>query len=261
MIINFSCRTEIGLVRKNNEDNFYCEGTILTGQEIFSLRGFAENPCIFAVSDGMGGESHGELASLITVETLHEHAGKIKSATNNDIDKSVQNFISDSNTKICTIMRENSFRMGSTLALVVIHDDYIRAYNIGDSRIYKLQNGILSRISEDHTLAEQKIKMGLLTPEDSRHDKSRHVLTRCMGIFDEEMILMPNIIKPIRINKNFKLLICSDGLNDMLYDSEIQDIILLNKDTFSAVNALIEAALQRGGRDNITCIIIDINNI
>ena len=257
MIINFSCRTEIGLVRKNNEDNFYCEGTILTGQEIFSLRGFAENPCIFAVSDGMGGESHGELASLITVETLHEHAGKIKSATNNDIDKSVQNFISDSNTKICTIMRENSFRMGSTLALVVIHDDYIRAYNIGDSRIYKLQNGILSQISEDHTIAAQKIKMGLLTQEEARHDRSRHILTRCLGIFEDEMILTPNVISPLIIDKKLRLLLCSDGLTDMLSDEQIQNILLSNNDGQSAVNALVNFALECGGRDNITCLVID----
>lgn len=256
--INFSCSSITGLVRKNNEDNFYCDGKILTQQEIFSLNGIAKTPCIFAVCDGMGGEANGELASLTVVKILSKYAEKIKSSVLHykNVDDPVQVFISAANKVICDIMRENSFRMGTTLAFAVISDDFVRAYNIGDSRIYKFQNGILSRISEDHTVAAQKIKMGLLTPESARHDKTRHILTRCLGVFEEEMILTPNIIPPVLTKDASNLLICSDGLTDMLSDSQIQDILSKNKDAHSAVYNLVQAALKNGGRDNITCIVI-----
>jgi len=257
MGIFFSCRSEVGLVRKNNEDNFYCNGEILN-QEIFSLDGTAKSPCIFAVCDGMGGEEHGELASLTAVNVLEKRAPKIKSAASSkQIDEAVQGFISDANNRICKIMRENSFRMGTTIALVVISNNSVMAYNIGDSRIYKFHNGILSQISEDHTIAQQKVKMGLLTAEESRNDKSKHVLTRCLGVFEDEMILTPDIISPFNIEDELRLLLCSDGLTDMLSDQHIQDILLSNIDSKSAVNILVDSALQNGGRDNITCLVID----
>ena len=132
--INFSCKSTIGLVRKNNEDNFYCNGEMLISQENYSLNGFARTPCIFAVCDGMGGESNGELASLTAVNVLDEYAENIKLAalSSKNVDETVQLYISAANKKICNVMRENSFRMGTTLALVVIAGDFIRAYNIGD---------------------------------------------------------------------------------------------------------------------------------
>ena len=258
--IIFSCRSEIGSVRKQNEDNFFCSGKMLN-QEKISLHGATETPCIFAVCDGMGGEAHGELASFTVVNVLNEHSERIKSAAmsknENNLDETIQDFISDSNNRLCDIMRKNAFRMGTTLALAVITDNVVKAYNIGDSRIYKFQDGTLSQISEDHTVAEQKIKMGLLTKEEARHDKSKHVLTRCLGIFEDEMILTPNIITPFNVNKECRLMICSDGLTDMLTDKDIENIFKENQNTSQTTNILVNNALKNGGRDNVTCILID----
>ena len=256
--IFFSCRSEVGFVRKNNEDNFFCNEEILS-QEKISFNGTAKSPCVFAVCDGMGGEANGELASFIAVSTLKEYSAKIKSAalSSNQVDEAVQVFVTDVNNKICKIMRENSFRMGTTLALVVISDNSVMAYNIGDSRIYKFQDGVLSQISEDHTIARQKIKMGLLTPEQARNDKSKHILTRCLGIFEDEMILTPEIIPPLIIKNELRLLLCSDGLTDMLTDQEIKNILSARQDSKNTVNALVNSALKNGGRDNVTCLIID----
>lgn len=257
----FTARSHRGNVRTNNEDNLYCNDVFLTPetQDIpISFNGTAQLPCVFAVCDGMGGEAYGELASLTVVNVLNEYSKKIKSQSSFEhVNEIVQSFISDANNRLCKIMREKSLRMGTTLALAVISEDMIRAYNIGDSRIYKLDNGILSRISEDHTIAAQKIRMGLLTEEEARHDKSRHVLTRCLGVFEEEMTLTPHIIPPFQINEGCRLLLCSDGLTDMLTDMQIKSIMLQHKDTSSAVHELTNSALQNGGKDNITCIIID----
>ncbi len=253
--LNFSAYSTVGFVRSNNEDNLYCDGTYMNiAQDKFSLENNAETPCIFAVCDGMGGEAQGEIASLTAVRTLHEHAEEIKSGK---IDEAVQSFISDANERLCKIMREAKVRTGTTLALVVISGNLVHAYNIGDSRIHKLQNGKFSCISEDHTIAAQKIKLGLLTPEQAMHDKSRHVLTRCLGVFDEEMILTPYISPEFRANQDCRLLLCSDGITDMMPDEKIKNIMLTCKNSSSAVHELVKSALQNGGRDNITCIIID----
>lgn len=257
----FSACSDVGLVRTNNEDNLYCNG-ISSINQTFSHKFHIENtvrmPCIFAICDGMGGEAQGELASLTVVNLLNEYAEKIKSqSSSKHVNEIVQSFISDANNRLCKIMREKSLRMGTTLALVIISEGIVYAYNIGDSRIYKFKHGMLSRISEDHTIATQKIKMGLLDEEQARHDKSRHVLTRCIGIFDDEMILTPYIIPPFSIDKECRLLLCSDGLTDMLPDTKIESIMLKHQETSSTINALVDSALQNGGRDNITCIIID----
>lgn len=259
MIASFSASSYLGIVRTNNEDNLYCNGVFLTLEDVpFSLNGTAQFPCIFAVCDGMGGEAQGEFASLTVVNALNEYAEKIKSqSSSKHINEIVQSFISDANNRLCKIMREKSLRMGTTLALAIISEDMVHAYNIGDSRIYKFQDGMLSRISEDHTIAAQKIKMGLLDEKQARHDKSRHVLTRCIGIFDDEMILTPYIVPPFSINEECRLLLCSDGLTDMLPDTKIESIMLKHQETSSAVNALIDNALENGGRDNVTCILLD----
>lgn len=254
----FTASSHPGKIRANNEDNFYCDGEISTSQKIYFQSGALPLSAIWAVCDGMGGESHGELASFIAVRTLDEHAEKIKSQVSfGRVNEAVQDFISEANSKLCNIMRKNSFRMGTTLALAIISNDFVRCYNIGDSRIYKLQDEIFSQISEDHTVAEQKVKMGLLTAEEARHDKSKHLLTRCLGVFDDEMILTPYVSPPFPADKEYRLLLCSDGLTDMLPDEHIKSIMLKYKETSSAVKALVDSALQNGGRDNITCIIID----
>ncbi len=276
--LKFSAYSTVGLVRANNEDNLYCNGIYMNtansrentsysfsfarsihskgilNPEDFSLDDAFETPCIFAVCDGMGGEAQGELASLIAVKTLHEHSEEIKSGKT---DEAVQSFISNANERLCKIMNETKSRTGTTLALVVISKDLVHAYNIGDSRIYKMQNGKFSCISEDHTVAAQKIKLGLLTPEQAEHDRSRHILTRCLGVFDEEMILTPYASPEFRADKTCRILLCSDGLTGMLPNEEIRNIMLTCKNCSYAVRKLVASALRNGGRDNTTCIVID----
>lgn len=256
MVINFSARSNSGLVRSNNEDNLYCNGVKMTEQS-FSLDGSADVPCMFAVCDGMGGEDDGEIASLIAINTLHEHSRQIRlAALRGNVDEAVQSFISDADRKLCDLMRSSFTRCGTTLALVVISNNVVHAYNIGDSRIYTLNDKTLAQISDDHNLAGQKLKMGLITREQVRHDGGKHILTRYIGMQDDEIILMPDIITPFRFDSN-KILICSDGLTDMLCDEHIHDILTAHEKISSAANILVEAAIQNGGCDNITCIILN----
>ncbi|MBQ8691762.1 MAG: serine/threonine-protein phosphatase [Synergistaceae bacterium] len=266
MNINFTARSHPGKVRLNNEDNLYCNSIILTPEirnEPFSLSGDCEAPCMFAVCDGMGGEEYGEEASLIAVKTLKEHKINMLNNVNNfkKLDKAVQDFILDANKKLCGLMIERAVRMGTTLALAVMCENYVKCYAIGDSRIYALRDGVLRQLSHDHTLALQKVKMGLIKPEDAEHDRDRHVLTRCLGVFEDEMTPEAEVLEPEKIlhDNNYRLLLCSDGLTDMLSDKHIEIILKSAPDVSTACNALSERALQAGGKDNVTCIVIDIN--
>ena len=233
----FSACSHMGRVRTNNEDNLFCNGITLKLENRdfpFFFHEKTQEPCIFAVCDGMGGEDCGELASSTVVNTLAEHAEKIKTSPN--IDEAVLHFISDSNKKLCEIMKKDSIRLGTTLALAVISNNSVKAYNIGDSRIYKFHDKQFLQISEDHTIAAQKIKMGLLTNTEAQKDKSRHILTRYIGIFEEEMILTPNIIPEFKINQNDKLLLCSDGLTEMVTEKYIASVLEDLQDSDAAVN-------------------------
>ncbi|GHS95037.1 phosphatase [Synergistales bacterium] len=264
MRLSFSVRSHVGFARKNNEDNFCCDGTILTPNEReapFAASGIVNTPCIFAVCDGMGGESDGEFASFATVTALVEHSEKIKSAAalnKNEIDKAVQDFVFSANKILCDAMLVRSVRMGTTLALAVVTDDTIYPYNLGDSRIYARSDGEFRQFSEDHSLAEQKVKMGIITKEQARVDRDRNRLTRHLGIFEDEMTVMAAVLDPMPLDVTGRILLCSDGLTDMVTDARIDEILLASSGADTAAERLLDEALKNGGRDNVTCIVIDI---
>ena len=251
----------MGNVRTNNEDNLYCAGVTLTPETRllpFSMTGETAAPCAFAVCDGMGGQEDGEFASLTAVSALTELDAAVKGATPDTIDSIVQEYVTKVNGAICNKMIEKSVRIGTTLALIIITPESIKPYNIGDSRIYNLTGGKLSQISEDHTLTAQKVSMGVLSAEQAKRDRDRHRLTRYLGIFEDEMVIEAEPLETLPTNENRRLLICSDGLTDMLPDYRIEK--LLNGAAISdAANLLVGEALAAGGKDNTTCIVIDID--
>ncbi|MDR1299298.1 MAG: protein phosphatase 2C domain-containing protein [Oscillospiraceae bacterium] len=248
----------MGRVRGNNEDNLYCAGVALTPETRdapFALAGDVAAPCVFAVCDGMGGQEDGEFASLAAVSALAELESALKTMPPEELDAAVQNYVSGVNGQLCAEMAERYVRIGATLALVVVMRGAVRQYNIGDSRIYALSGGALRQISEEHTLAAQKVRMGVLTPEQAETDRDRHKLTQYLGIFEDEMTIIaeprPPIPAPVR------MLLCSDGLTDMLPDGRIEEI--LNSAAIGdAANLLVSEALENGGADNVTCVVIDI---
>lgn len=253
MIINFAVRSETGLVRTNNEDNFFCNGIFMSNSERekpFFLKGNSTLPCIFGVCDGMGGEDCGEIASFLTVETLSEYSNQIKLGSN----QNVIDFVRAANSKLLSLMNKNNIRTGTTLALVVLKENFFTVYNLGDSRIYRLQNKRLIRVTDDHTVAEDKVRLGLLTPKKAELTYEKNILTKCIGIFDNE--ITPDVNGPYDFNDNQKILICSDGLTDMLSYNEISNIILSTNDISENVNNLVDKALLNGGKDNVTCLII-----
>ena len=150
--------------------------------------------------------------------------------------------------------------MGTTLALAVINEDSFTLYNIGDSRIYRFEpeHRRLLRVTDDHSLAEDKVRMGIITPAQAEKDRDRHVLTRYLGIDDEEFSFSPDVYGPFSFNENKKILLCSDGLTDMLSYGEISEIMGRDTDVSEISDNLLKTALDNGGKDNVTCIVIEI---
>ena len=257
--VKFAVRSEVGNVRKNNEDNFYCNGIFMTVSERerpFFLSGMTDSPAIFAVCDGMGGEDCGELASLTAVQSLQEHSRRIL-RNFIDADQGVNDYVSDTNSKLLEIMRSQRIRMGTTLVMAVIGGESFTLYNLGDSRGFRVENGRLLLATDDHTVAAEKVRMGLLTPAQGEKSREKHMLTRFLGDNDE-WGTMPDSSQKFSTDNNTGGLLCSDGLTDMLTFSEIAAIMKNNPDPAKAVNALVDSALEHGGRDNVTCLVFRI---
>ncbi len=253
MRIDAFCRCNTGLVRENNEDNFYLCGKYredLNINDISYHKKTSDKCALFAVADGMGGESDGELASLLAVKSLFScHFDEIK--------KCALCSFSNANLHICAeIEKQKGLRMGSTLVALYIDGGKGICCNIGDSHAYLLRDGRLVQLSTDDSRAAQLSKAGVITPEQAKNHPSKHELTQHLGIFEEEMMIEPHFSDSFSLQTGDIFLICSDGLTDMLDDVAVKEILSAGKNADEKSNALLLAALKNGGKDNITVIVM-----
>lgn len=250
-----------GKIRGNNEDNFYFNGIHLNAENRDERNYYSDNPTgtdlIYGVFDGMGGEALGEEASLIVAETLKKYHSRIKKHQSSNDDNTILRVVEEANTKICDKMVETGERrIGTTFTAISIKDDKAKVYNVGDSRVYLFRNKKLKQISVDDTTAQRLINMGVLTKEKAKTHEDRHKLTQHLGIYKDEMIVEPHISNEVEIKKGDCFLLCSDGLTDMIEDEKIAEIIQKAKTCKIAARKLVEEALNNGGRDNVTVVMI-----
>lgn len=253
--VKFAVRSETGYRRNNNEDNFFCNGIYMTPQERekpYSLNGLANVPCVFAVFDGMGGHDCGEVASLIGAETLAEYAEKIRGGSFREID----DYINDATKRLTDMMRERKIITGTTIVLLVCREDSFTIFHLGDSRAYRLKDDTLLKSTDDHTLAAEMVRAGMMSPRKAKESPYWHSLTRFLGI-EDKIESSPDVNGPFDCAENSRVLLCTDGLTDMLTHREISQCVKATKDPAEAVNALVDSALAKGGYDNVTCVVID----
>ncbi len=251
MKVLFSVRSDKGSKRKNNEDNFYADGLMLLPEYCnrpYSAEGCAYVPGVFAVFDGVGGMEDGELASRIAAERLAQYQEMIKDSSNN-LSLVVQEYIRVIRNEINT----NSRRAGTTLALTVVTDKAVHCYNVGDSRIYCLKNGVLSGITTDHTKGTELAEKQKISIEIARTYPNGNKLTRCIGYGKNYEVDSYSIM-----SGKCRLLICSDGLSDMISDKEMRLILHNNKLLANCADVLMNTAIKNGGNDNITFVVVDI---
>lgn len=247
--IEYAYTCHIGKIRNNNEDNFWCCGDSLEAQNqgMSHIRsGYmkqSEYP-LLAVFDGMGGESCGEMAAFLAAEACGEHFKTAKDGIRNDPEEFLNEICESMNQAICDYGRTNKINsMGTTAALLAFAEDAVYRCNLGDSRIYKSDREKFYQISQDHVLGHSLF--------------GKAPLTQYLGMEEENLQLEPSISRQeIKIGDRF--LLCSDGITDMLSDGEIADILSRDIPVAKTVEILVDRALKKGGRDNITVVLCEI---
>ncbi len=249
----------MGNIRKNNEDNLYLNGVYLTPETRDISASFVSEynneTLVYGVFDGMGGEALGEEASLIAATAVHEIRHR-PGFDENPVEH-ICAAIEIANDRICEKMRETGERrIGTTFAAVTVKNDMATVYNVGDSRVYLYRDGTLTQISVDDTNGQRLLNMGVITPEQLEEHPDRHKLTQHLGIYKNEMTIEPHISAPIPLKAGDKLLICSDGLTDMVKATMIADVLSVSAGAVDTTQTLVTQALANGGRDNVTAMVI-----
>lgn len=245
--------THEGRVRRNNEDNYYLFGTwredVQMNRQTIRKTVHADR-MLAAVYDGMGGEEAGEIASLIAAETFSP-------CLEEQILPEAGRQVQKANARICEKAAECGIeRMGTTVAALYLDRDTAVSCNVGDSRCYFFRNGKLRQLSTDHSEAQRMIDMGVLDQEEARRSRGWHMLTQHLGIDPEELRIEPHFGDPVHIQPGDLFLLCSDGLTDLVMDDEIADILQSRKDIQAKAEELMQRALDQGGRDNITLVLL-----
>lgn len=251
---NVCAVTHAGRIRRENEDNYNLNGRMTSTGDLRKGSAFVQTmtePFHLSVCDGMGGESYGELASGIAVETIAAHASNVYES-GEDFSFAVSNCLDDANNRICAEITARGKRMGTTLAAIYAVKGKIICTNIGDTRIYHYSKGVLEQISFDHTHAQTIVDAGEVSQDNISQIPDAKRLTRHLGVFPEEASLSPNISVIEDVDDGDIILLCSDGLTDMLGDDEITAILSTGESSQDVASKLIRAALERGGKDNVT---------
>ena len=238
--IIFHGATDVGNVRSNNED-------------VFSI---SEQCHYCLVADGMGGAAAGEVASSIFAETAKAvftgHDGR---SEENTIAR-VQTTFKLANDKILKHVGRNpqDQGMGCTAELLAFVQDCFIIGHVGDSRTYRMRNNTLTQLTKDHSLVQEQLDQGLITPEEAQRHAMRNVILRAVGVNDTVAL---DILKG-RQRPGDLYLLCSDGLTDMVAESKILEALSTDDSLEEKSNALIRMAKQAGGKDNVTVALSEI---
>jgi serine/threonine protein phosphatase PrpC len=237
MPLNRGAMTDMGRMRKNNEDRYLIAGRLA------------------AVADGMGGHRAGEVASAIAMEELArlEHAGPWPTPA--EAGEALRAVFLSANRRIReTAAKDAEFEgMGTTLVALLEDGDSVHLANVGDSRAYLLRNGELSQVTVDHTLVQELIDEGRLRPDEAERHPQRSIITRALGVeVDVEVDLFT-----YKLLSGDRLLLCSDGLSGVVDEQRIRNVLLRVPEPQPAAEKLVAMANEGGGPDNITVVVLD----
>lgn len=232
-MLSICSKTDIGKVRTLNQDTVYSCGSCV---------GTLSN--LFIVADGMGGHKAGDYASAYAVNAIERIV-----ADNNDTEpiRVMREAIETANSEIFEKSLEEDFAgMGTTLVCATVQKDTLYVANVGDSRLYVISDKI-KQITKDHSLVEEMIRAGELDREVARFHPDKNIITRAIGTDPKVLI----DFFEVELNKGDVILMCTDGLTNMVSDDEIEDIVKGSDDVKEIVSLLVEKANENGGKDNI----------
>jgi serine/threonine protein phosphatase PrpC len=245
--------TDVGRVRTNNEDSFR----------------IVDKLHLFLLSDGMGGEAHGEVASAMAVDVIEKYCESDKDDSNATVlDSSGAENWSSATRKLRTAVAQANFQiyqsaqknaeqrgMGATLTAVWLNGARLSIAHVGDSRAYLLRSGNLQQLTNDHSLVAEQVRRGLITPQQAEESEMQSVLLRALGAHPDVEI----DVDEVELFPRDVLLLCSDGLSRMVTEPEIAGTLQAETAPAAAAQKLIALANERGGVDNITVVVARID--
>jgi serine/threonine protein phosphatase PrpC len=249
--IQAGARTDLGRVRKNNEDCYSVEDTLQ----------------LYVLSDGMGGEAHGEVASQMAVQTVLTHCRQSANSRSTPIFGESSPDVSERTNRLASAIRLANRKvfetasadaehkgMGATVVALWVEGQRMSLAHVGDSRAYLLRAGALEQLTADHSLVAEKVRVGILTPQEADASEMQSVLTRAVGTapavevdMNEHMLLVHDTV-----------LLCSDGLTRMATDPEIASTLLTSSTAQEAADRLVDLANESGGVDNVSVIVLKV---
>ena len=247
LILDAACFCSTGKVRKNNEDNLYFDGRILEAANdglkhpVSMTRELRREVCV-AVFDGMGGGNYGEMASFTAASCMQKNMLKLNEffIPEREFLQRICQELNDAVTEKTEELKTE--HMGSTMTALYFSHNYVYVCNLGDSRAYRLRNGEFLQLSADHV------------EKRGEEPRRKQPLTQYLGIPKDLLRIDPYIAKG-ELERGDQYLLCSDGLTDMLSNLEIDEVLTRGLPTEETVKALIDKALENGGKDNVTAIL------
>ena len=243
MSFEFFCLTDPGRARDNNEDSVAVD----------------ERAALAVLADGMGGYNAGEIASSMATSFIKSELGRwlteaASNASDTDVRRAMDICVDNANRAVYNAANSNPHYagMGTTLVVAVFREGRLLMGHIGDSRGYRLRAGHLTQITRDHSLLQEQIDAGLITPEQAAFSANKNLVTRAVGV--EDTVLLETHLHDVQPGDLY--LLCSDGLSDMVPDAEIEAILDRTTELAEAGNRLVAAANEAGGRDNIAVVLV-----
>ena len=232
--------TDVGRIRQINQDFIFS-----------SEKPVGKLPNLFIVADGMGGHNAGDFASDFTVKTIVE---EVEASFEKNPSIIFEKAINVANRKLREIAAEDTSKrgMGTTAVAATCMGKYLQVANVGDSRLY-IVNDTIKQITTDHSYVEEMIRRGNLQRENARSNPNKNIITRAVGAKNEVQV----DIYVLELKPGDLILMCSDGLSNMLEDEEMRMIIKRQRDIIEMAEQLVKAANDNGGKDNISVILID----
>ena len=227
----FAGNTDKGLVRSNNEDFFYAKRNLLI------------------VADGMGGHNAGEVASKLAVDTVISVLDGIKE----NYEESLIQAIKEANKVVFEKATGEQSGMGTTIDICICDKDKIYLGHVGDSRVYVIRDGKAIKITEDHSYVELLVQKGEITADEAKDYPMKNMITKAIGVSNS----IEGDFYEFALKKGDKILLCTDGLTNMLTDGEIVEVISKSENVDEAADVLIKKANAAGGKDNITVIVAE----
>jgi PPM family protein phosphatase len=243
MIYQFSLCTDPGLARDNNEDSVV----------------FDQPTQMAVLADGMGGYNAGEVASGMATAFIKSEMSRWldqagKNANAREVRRALEICVDNANRSIFNAASSNPqyTGMGTTLVVGVFQENRLMLGHIGDSRCYRIRGQEFSQVTKDHSLLQEQMDAGLITPEQAATSMNKNLVTRALGV--EDTVLLET--NEYRTEVGDIYLMCSDGLSDMVSDEAIADIMQSNQELDAKAKALVDAANAGGGRDNISVLLV-----